>query len=129
MRIKTTDATATTLMLDGATTRLTIPSGKIMFADILISGIKSDGSAAACYKRKVAIKNVAAQRHSSELLKRSAPTSKTTPLPTSRSLLTTRMTLCKSTSRELQQKRGDGWLSSKVSKSLTDHKNARINIS
>jgi hypothetical protein len=58
MRIKTTDATATTLMLDGATTRLTITSGKIMFADILISGIKSDGSAAACYKRKVAIKNV-----------------------------------------------------------------------
>ena len=59
MRIKTTDATATTLMLDGSTTRLTITSGKIMFADILISGIKSDGSASACYKRKVAIKNVA----------------------------------------------------------------------
>jgi hypothetical protein len=56
---KTTDATATTLMLDGSTTRLTITSGKILFADILISGIKSDGSAAACYKRKVAIKNVA----------------------------------------------------------------------
>ena len=46
-------------MLDGSTTRLTIPSGKIMFCDILISGIKSDGSASACYKRKVAIKNVA----------------------------------------------------------------------
>jgi hypothetical protein len=45
-------------MLDGASTRLTIPSGKVMFCDILISGIKSDGSAAACYKRKVAIKNV-----------------------------------------------------------------------
>jgi len=59
LRKKTTDATATTLMLDGSTTRLTITSGKILFADILISGIKSDGSAAACYKRKVAIKNVA----------------------------------------------------------------------
>jgi len=59
LRRKTTDATATTLMLDGSTTRLTITSGKILFADILISGIKSDGSAAACYKRKVAIKNVA----------------------------------------------------------------------
>jgi hypothetical protein len=59
MRIKTTAATATTLMLDGSTTRLTITSGKILFADILISGIKSDGSGAACYKRKVAIKNVA----------------------------------------------------------------------
>jgi len=58
-RRKTTDATATTLMLDGSTTRLTITSGNILFADILISGIKSDGSAAACYKRKVAIKNVA----------------------------------------------------------------------
>jgi hypothetical protein len=59
LRRKTTDATATTLMLDGSTTRLTITSGKILFADILISGIKSDGTAAACYKRKVAIKNVA----------------------------------------------------------------------
>jgi hypothetical protein len=59
LRIKTTDATATTLMLDGSTTRLTITSGKILFADILISGIKSDGTASACYKRKVAIKNVA----------------------------------------------------------------------
>ena len=58
LRIKTTDATATPLMLDGATTRLTIPSGKIMFADILISGILSTGASACCYKRKVAIKNV-----------------------------------------------------------------------
>lgn len=57
-RRKTTDNTATTLLLDGSTTRLTITSGKILFADILVSGIKSDGSAAACYKRKVAIKNV-----------------------------------------------------------------------
>lgn len=59
LRRKTTDAIATTLMLDGSTTRLTITSGKIMFCDILISGIKSDGSASSCYKRKVAIKNVA----------------------------------------------------------------------
>ena len=58
LRIKTTDATATTMMLDGSATRLTIPSGKMMFADIWISGIKSDGSAAATYRRKVAIKNV-----------------------------------------------------------------------
>jgi hypothetical protein len=47
-----------TLFSNGASTRLTIPSGKILFADLLISGVKSDGSAAACYKRKVAIKNV-----------------------------------------------------------------------
>jgi hypothetical protein len=57
-RRKTTDATATTLMLDGSATRLTITSGKILFADVLISGIKSDGSVAAAYKRKLAIKNV-----------------------------------------------------------------------
>jgi hypothetical protein len=58
---KTTNATPTTMLIGfGYTnTQFTIPSGKIMFADILISGIKSDGSAAACYKRKVAIKNVA----------------------------------------------------------------------
>ena len=54
---KTTNATPLTLTMYGST-RLTIPSGKILFADILISGIKSDGSEAACYKRKVAIKNV-----------------------------------------------------------------------
>jgi len=58
--IKTTNATPTNLSLDTTTTLYaTITSGKILFADILISGIKSDGSAAACYKRKVAIKNVA----------------------------------------------------------------------
>ena len=57
-RNKTTNNTATTLFLDGSSTRLTIPSGKILLADVLISGVKSDGSAAACYKRKVAIKNV-----------------------------------------------------------------------
>lgn len=58
LRNKTTNSTATTLFLNGSSTRLTIPSGKILFADVLVSGIKSDGSAAACYKRKVAIKNV-----------------------------------------------------------------------
>jgi hypothetical protein len=56
---KTTNATPTLLTTDLSSARLTIPSGKIMFADLLISGIKSDGSAACCYKRKVAIKNVA----------------------------------------------------------------------
>jgi hypothetical protein len=44
--------------LDGSSTRLTIPSGKILFCDLSISGVKSDGSAAACYRRKAAIKNV-----------------------------------------------------------------------
>ena len=58
---KTTDATPTTLFcrtVFSTTDRATITSGKIMLADVLISGIKSDGSASACYKRKIAIKNV-----------------------------------------------------------------------
>jgi len=58
LRIKTTDATATTLMLDGSTTRLTIPSGKVFAFVAKISGIKSDGSAVAFYTRKGCIKNV-----------------------------------------------------------------------
>lgn len=58
LRNKTTNATPTTIYLNGSSSRLTIPSGKIMFATVLISGIKSDGSVVACYKRKVAIKNV-----------------------------------------------------------------------
>jgi len=57
-RRKTTDATPLTLMLDGSSSRLTIPSGRMLFATVLVCGIKSDGSAAACYIRKVAIKNV-----------------------------------------------------------------------
>jgi hypothetical protein len=58
LRNKTTNTTPTTLFADGSAARITIPSGKILFADVLISGVKSDGSALACYKRKVAIKNV-----------------------------------------------------------------------
>jgi len=58
LKRKTTNATPTTLLLGDGSSRLTVASGKILFANILISGIKSDGSAAACYKRKVAIKNV-----------------------------------------------------------------------
>ena len=58
LAVKTTNNTPATMWLNGSSIRLAIPSGKILYADILISGIKSDGSAAACYKRKVAIKNV-----------------------------------------------------------------------
>lgn len=60
MRVKTTNATPTTMQTghEDRIGRLTIPSGKIMFCNVLVSGIKSDGSAAACYKRKLAIKNV-----------------------------------------------------------------------
>ena len=55
---KTTNSTATTLFLDGSTTRLTITSGKVMSAICRICGIKSDGSEVANYVRRVVIKNV-----------------------------------------------------------------------
>jgi hypothetical protein len=59
LRNKTTDATPTELFLDGASARLTIPSGKIFAFTINISGVKSDGSAVAHYLRQYALKNVA----------------------------------------------------------------------
>jgi len=58
LKIKTTNATATTLLLPDGTTRLTIPSGKVFAFVAKISGIKSDGSAVAFYTRKGCIKNV-----------------------------------------------------------------------
>lgn len=58
LRNKTTNNTPTTLFADGSSTRLTITSGKILFADVMILGSKSDGLAVACYRRRVAIKNV-----------------------------------------------------------------------
>lgn len=58
LRKITTDATATTLMLDGNTTKLTIPSGKALFATVTVAGIINGGSKSAHYIRKVAIKNV-----------------------------------------------------------------------
>ena len=58
LRNKTTTNAAVELFLDGSSTRLTIPSGKVLSALIQITGIKSDGSAVAHYVRQVAIKNV-----------------------------------------------------------------------
>jgi hypothetical protein len=57
-RNKTTDETPTNLYLNGSSTRITIPSGKIYAFTAKISGIKSDGTAAAFYTRKGCIKNV-----------------------------------------------------------------------
>lgn len=62
LSVLTTDATPATMMLGSSGvggTRRIVRSGYLLFCDILISGIKSDGSASSCYKRKVAIKNVA----------------------------------------------------------------------
>lgn len=58
LRCKTTTNTAVEMALDGATTYLTIPSGKYLTGTINIAGIKSDGSATASYIRQFSIKNV-----------------------------------------------------------------------
>jgi hypothetical protein len=58
-RNKTTTNSAVELFLDGSSTRLTIPSGKIFSGTVNIVGSKSDGTAVARYLRLVTIKNVA----------------------------------------------------------------------
>jgi hypothetical protein len=59
-RNKTIGLTAATLFLDGSATKLTIPSGRILHAQITLIGSKSDGTAVASYMRQVTIKNVTA---------------------------------------------------------------------
>jgi ABC-type proline/glycine betaine transport system permease subunit len=59
LRNKTTDATPTELFLDGASVRLTIPSGKVLGLTINITGINSTGATVAHYLRQYALKNVA----------------------------------------------------------------------
>ena len=58
MRNKTTTNSAVELFLDGSSTRLTIPSGKIIALTISIAGISSTGAAVAHYMRQYALKNV-----------------------------------------------------------------------
>jgi hypothetical protein len=58
LRCKTTTNSAVEMALDGATTYLSIPSGKVIACTINISGVKSDGSAVAHYVRQYAVKNV-----------------------------------------------------------------------
>jgi hypothetical protein len=60
LRNKTTTNSAVELFLDGSSTRLTIPSGKVMAMTINICGISSTGAAVAHYMRQYALKNVAA---------------------------------------------------------------------
>lgn len=58
LRNKTTDGTtAVTLFANGASVRAIVPSGKILFATLLLVGSKSDGTAVATYMRKFAIRN------------------------------------------------------------------------
>ena len=54
----TTSAVATELFLDGSSTRLTIPSGKVLSALVRVVGVKSDGSEVIKFLRDVTIKNV-----------------------------------------------------------------------
>jgi len=58
MRNKTTTNSAVELFLDGSSTRLTIPSGKVLALTINICGISSTGGAVAHYMRQYALKNV-----------------------------------------------------------------------
>ena len=58
MRCKTTTNTGVEMALDGATTYLGIPSGKIIACTINITGTKSDGTAVAHYLRQYCVKNV-----------------------------------------------------------------------
>ncbi len=58
LRNKTTTNSPVELFLDGASARLTIPSGKVLAALIQVAGFRSDGSAVAHFVRQVAIKNV-----------------------------------------------------------------------
>jgi hypothetical protein len=60
LRCKTTTNAAVEMALDGSTTYLTIPSGKVIFMNIKVVGTRSDGSAVATYERQYAVKNVAA---------------------------------------------------------------------
>jgi hypothetical protein len=59
LRCKTTTNAAVEMALDGSTTYLTIPSGKVVFCNIKVVGVKSDGAVVATYERQYAAKNVA----------------------------------------------------------------------
>jgi hypothetical protein len=58
-RNTTTGATPVNVFLNGVSQRIDVINGTAMFVTINIAGIKDDGSSAAHYIRKVAIKNVA----------------------------------------------------------------------
>ena len=58
LRCKTTTNTAVQMALDGITTYLGIPSGKVIACTINISGVSSTGGAVAHYVRQYAVKNV-----------------------------------------------------------------------
>lgn len=67
LRCKTTTNSAVEMALDGSTTYLTIPAGKVMYMNIKVVGSKSDGSAVATYERQYAVKHITATGTSSEI--------------------------------------------------------------
>lgn len=58
LRCKTTTNAAVEMALDGSTTYLTIPSGKVIFCNIKVVGSRSTGAEVATYERQYAVKNV-----------------------------------------------------------------------
>jgi len=67
LRCKTTTNTGVEMALDGGTSYLGIPSGKVIAMTINISGVKSDGTAVAHYLRQYAVKNISATAVSSQV--------------------------------------------------------------
>jgi len=59
LRCKTTTNAAVETSLNGDTVYLTIPSGKVMFCNIKVVGVRSTGAEVATYERQYAAKNVA----------------------------------------------------------------------
>ena len=58
LRGKTADGATSNLLADGSAARCSLSSGKILHAQVMIVGSKSDGSAIAVYARQVCLKNV-----------------------------------------------------------------------
>jgi hypothetical protein len=58
LRCKTTTNAAVEMALDGSTTYLTIPSGKVIFCNIKVVGVSSTGATVATFERQYAAKNV-----------------------------------------------------------------------
>jgi hypothetical protein len=59
LRCKTTTNAAVEMGLNGSTTYLTIPSGKVMYGEIYVVGVRSTGADIAIYRIVYAAKNVA----------------------------------------------------------------------
>jgi hypothetical protein len=59
LRCTTTTNAAVEMALDGSTTYLTIPSGKVMYGEIYVVGVRAGGADVAIYRAVYAAKNIA----------------------------------------------------------------------